>query len=134
MGKSLAGCLQERADTPLADVQLSPAYDMVSTSVYAAYQHNSPGIEFMRQKTWTPGKNLQRFIAATFGIPPREQTQMVEAISDAVAAVGPQVREAMATAPGFVDIGKRMLMAWAEGRKLISPKTRIGRSPLLRKR
>ena len=28
-------------------------------------------------------------------------------ISAAVSAVGPQVREAMATHPGFVDIGKR---------------------------
>lgn len=40
---------------------------------------------------------------------------MVQAISDAVAEVGPQVRQAMAQQPGFEDIGKRMLMAWAEG-------------------
>ena len=143
------------------DVHLSPAYDMVSTSVYAAYQHNPPGIEFMGKKTWTPGKNLQKFIAATFGIALKEQLHMVEAISDAVAAVGPQVREAMASHPGFVDIGKRMLMAWAEGinglrdervyavgdwkvgaafkncsvpPKLVSPKVKIGKSPLPGKR
>jgi serine/threonine-protein kinase HipA len=97
------------------DVHLSPAYDMVSTSVYAACQHKPPGIELMGKKTWTPGKNLQKFIVTTFGIALKEQLQMVEAISDAVAVVGPQVREAMATHPGFVDIGKRMLMAWAEG-------------------
>ena len=40
---------------------------------------------------------------------------MVQAISDAVADVAPQVRQAMAQHPGFVDIGKRMLLAWAEG-------------------
>ena len=35
--------------------------------------------------------------------------------SDAIADVGPQVREAMKTHPEFNDIGKRMLTAWAEG-------------------
>jgi serine/threonine-protein kinase HipA len=49
------------------------------------------------------------------GIQPKEQGQMVEAISDAVADVGPLVRQAMAQHPGFADVGKRMLMAWAEG-------------------
>ena len=147
--------------TSRADVHLSPAYDMLTTCVYAGYQHNPPGIEFMGKKTWTPGKNLQRFIAATFGIDPREQAKLVEAISDSVADVGPQVREAMKAHPGFSDIGKRMLMAWAEGinglrdervyaigdwkvgaafknfsapPKPASAKTKIGRSPLMGKR
>lgn len=101
--------------TSRADVHLSPTYDMLTTSVYAGFQHNPPGIEFMGKKTWLPGKNLQRFIAATFGIQPKEQSEMVEAISDAVADVGPLVRQAMAQHPGFVDIGKRMLLTWAEG-------------------
>ncbi len=144
--------------TSRADVHLTPAYDMLTTCVYAGFQHNPPGIEFMGKKTWAPGKNLQKFIAATFGIQPKEQQHMVQAISDAVADVGPQVRQAMERYPGFRDIGKRMLMAWAEGvqglrdqrvyaagywisgdafegfsapEKLKQEKTRIGRSPLL---
>jgi serine/threonine-protein kinase HipA len=147
--------------TSRADVHLSPAYDMLTTSVYAAFQHNPPGIEFMGKKTWTPGKNLQKFISATFGIQPKEQTQIVEAISEAVADVGPLVRQAMMQHPGFEDIGKRMLMAWAEGvrglrdrrvyavgewaagdafegfsapSKLAANTPKIGRSPLLGKR
>ena len=40
---------------------------------------------------------------------------MVQAISDAVADVGSLVRQAMVEHPGCADIGKRMLMAWAEG-------------------
>ncbi len=147
--------------TRRADVHLSPAYDMLTTRVYANYQHNPPGIEFMGKKTWTPGKNLQKFIAATFGIQPKEQGHMVEAISDAVADVGPLVRRAMQQHPGFEDLGKRMIMAWAEGvqglrdprvyavgdwtageafegfsapPKQKSENTRIGRSPLLGKR
>ena len=101
--------------TSRADVQLSPAYDMLTTSVYAGFQHSPPGIAFMGKKTWSPGKNLQKFIAATFGIQPKEQQRMMEAISGAVADVGPLVRHAMLQHPGFEDIGKRMLMAWAEG-------------------
>ncbi len=148
--------------TTRADVHLAPAFDMLSTSVYAGFQHNPPGIEFMGKKTWTPGKNLQKFIAATFGVPAREQTAMVEAISDAVADVAPRVREAMAAHRGFEDIGKRMLMAWSEGtlglrdrrvyavgewqagaafeklsapEKLAMPRARkVGRSPLLGER
>jgi serine/threonine-protein kinase HipA len=101
--------------TGRADVHLSPAFDVLTTSVYAGFQHNPPGIEFMGKKTWAPGKNLQKFIATTFGIQPKEQQHMVQAISDAVADVGPLVRQAMAQHPGFDAIGKHMLMAWAEG-------------------
>lgn len=101
--------------TSRTDVHLTPAYDMLTTNVYAGLQHNPPGIGFMGKKTWTPGKALQSFITATFGIPPREQQQIVQAISDAVADVGPQVRRAMAQHPGFADVGQRMLLAWSEG-------------------
>jgi serine/threonine-protein kinase HipA len=101
--------------TSRADAHLSPTYDMLSTSVYAGFAHNPPGIEFMGKKTWAPGKNLQKFIATTFGIQPKEQQHMVQAISDAVADVGPLVRQAMAQHPSFEDIGKRMLIAWSEG-------------------
>ena len=147
--------------TSRADAHLSPAYDMLTTNVYAGYQHNPPGIEFMGKKTWAPGKNLQKFLAAAFGIPLREQTHIVEGISDAVADVAPQLRQAIQQHAGFEDIGKRMLMAWAEGVQglrdqrvyavgdwaageafeNISPppkhksvSTSIGRSPLLGKR
>ncbi len=101
--------------TSRADVHLSPVYDMLTTVVYAGYQHNPPGISFMGKKTWAPGKNLQNFIAATFGIAGREQTRIIEKLSDAVADVGPQVREAMRAHPEFSDVGKRMLLAWSEG-------------------
>lgn len=141
-----------------ADVRLSPAYDMLTTPVYAGYQHNPPGIGFMGKKTWTPGKTLQKFIVANFGIEVREQSEIIEAISDAVSATAPQVREAMNAHQGFDDIGKRMLIAWHEGisglrdkrmyamgewkpgdamtgfsgpTKLDNPKTEIGRSELL---
>ena len=147
--------------TNRADVHLSPVYDMLTTTVYASLQHNPPAIEFMGKRTWTPGNNLQKFIATTFGISPKEQRLIVQAISDAVAEVGPLVRQAMRQHTGFEDVGKRMLMAWTEGVQGLrdqrvygvgnialgqafddlsppprqkSEKTKIGRSPLLGKR
>ena len=101
--------------TSRTDVHLSPAYDFLTTGVYAGYQHNPPGIGYLGKKTWTPGKNLMKFIAGTFGIPAREQSIILESISDSVAETVPLVREKMAEHPGFRDIGKRMLLAWQEG-------------------
>ncbi len=144
--------------TSRADVHLSPAYDFLTTSVYAGYQHNPPGVSFGGKKTWTPGKNLPKFIAATFGIAVREQSEMVERIRDAVAETAPAVRARMSELPEFRDMGKRMLLAWQEGvaglrdrriysvagrpagsafagisdpPPLESPRSFIGRSPLL---
>lgn len=144
------------------DASLAPAYDFFTTSVYAGYQHNPPGISVMGKKTWLPGKTLARFITANFGIPEREQRQMVECISDAVADTAPAVREKMDSLAGFQDTGRRMLAAWSEGvnhlrdsrmyglsewklskafegisnppPKLENPRTVVGRSQLLARR
>lgn len=97
------------------DVHLAPAYDMITTAAYPDYARNPPGIGFMGKKTWDPGKNLQTFVAATFGLPAREQIVIVEQIATAMSEVGPRVREGMDEHPGFVEIGKRMLLAWQEG-------------------
>ncbi len=101
--------------TSRADVHLAPVYDMLTTGVYAGYQNNPPGIAFMGKKTWMPGKSLQKFIAATFGIAVKEQLEIVDAIGQAVTEVAPSVRAAMNDHPAFADIGKRMLQAWQEG-------------------
>lgn len=88
---------------------------MITTAAYPDYQRNPPAIAFMGKKTWDPGKSLHTFITATFGLPMREQVEIVDRIATAMAEVGPQVREAMQQHPSFVDIGKRMLLAWQEG-------------------
>ena len=94
-------------------------------------------------------------------IQPKEQLAIVESVGDAIADVAFAVREAMKLHDGFDDIGKRMLLAWAEGvrvlrdertysaagwtpgtafdglskpTKLKSGTSKTGRSPLLGKR
>lgn len=101
--------------TKRADVHISPVYDVITTRVYAGYQDNPPGISFMGRKTWTPGKTLARFIAATFGVPVKVQSEIVEAIGDAVSDTAPLVRAAMKKYQDFGDLGARMLVTWNEG-------------------
>ena len=92
-----------------------PRSGFFTTSVYAEYKDNPPGIMFGGKKTWLPGKTLAKFITANFGIPDREQKLMLERISDAVADTAPAVREMMNDLAGFKDTGKRMLATWNDG-------------------
>lgn len=101
--------------TSRADVQAAPAHGLLTTGVYAGFESDLPAMAFMNKKIWTPGRNLQKFIATAFGIAPKEQALMAEAVCDAVADVAPRVLEAMNTHPAFSDIGRGMLAAWAEG-------------------
>ncbi len=115
--------------TSRKDASLAPAYDFFTTSVYGGYQHNPPGISFMGKKTWLSGKTLARFITANFGIPEREQKEMVERISDSVSDTAPAVREMMNGLAGFKDTGKRMLSAWNEGVNQLRDSRMYGLSP-----
>ena len=38
------------------DASLAPAYEFFTTSVYAGYQHNPPGIGLMGKKTGSPAR------------------------------------------------------------------------------
>ncbi len=114
--------------TSRADVRLAPAYDFFTTSVYANYQNNPPGISFMGRKTWLPGKTLGTFITSNFGIPQREQKEIVERISDSVADAAPAVRELMDGLEGFKNTGKRMLAAWSEGVRVLRDRRMYGLS------
>jgi serine/threonine-protein kinase HipA len=144
--------------TSRRDVRLSPAYDFLTTNVYAGYQYNPPGIAFLGKKTWTPGKTFAKFITGTFGISAKEQSLLLESISDAIADVVPLVKEKMEEHADFKELGKRLLLTWREGiaglrdrqvyaagewpagkifegisdsPRLRNPRTTLGRSPLL---
>jgi serine/threonine-protein kinase HipA len=111
------------------DAALAPTYDFFTTSVYAGYQHNPPGISFMGKKTWLPGKTLSRFITATFGVAEKDQKEILERISDCVSDTAPAVREMMSRLAGFNDTGKRMLAAWNEGVNQLRDSKMYGLSP-----
>jgi serine/threonine-protein kinase HipA len=115
--------------TKRADVHVSPAYDVLTTTVYAGYQNNPPGISFMGRKTWTPGKTLSSFIAGTFGIPLKVQSEIVEAISDAISDTSPLVRAAMEQYKDFSELGARMLVTWNEGVAALRDDRVYGLSP-----
>jgi serine/threonine-protein kinase HipA len=100
--------------TSRADAHLSPAYDFLTTSVYAGYQHTRQESHFWA-KDLDPGQESREFIAVTFGVPPREQAAILESISQAVSQTVPLVLGAIKGHPEFGDIGKRMLLAWQEG-------------------
>lgn len=108
------------------DVRLAPVYDFFTTSVYAGYQNNPPGISIMGRKTWMPGKTLATFITSTFGIPQREQKEIVERISDSIADTAPAVRELMNGLKSFKDTGKRMLAAWSDGVQVLRDRRMYG--------
>lgn len=115
--------------TSRTDPRLAPACDFFTTSVYPSYQNNPPGISFMGSKTWLPGKTLGAFITSTFGIPQREQKEIVERISDAVADTAPAVRELMKGLTGFKDTGKRMLATWSDGVRVLRDRRMYALSP-----
>jgi serine/threonine-protein kinase HipA len=81
------------------------------------------------RETWVPGKTLGKFIPSTFGIPQREQKEIGERISDAVADVAPAVRELMNDLAGFNHVGKRMLATWNEGVSVLRELRMYGLSP-----
>lgn len=76
-----------------------------------------------------PGKTLGTFITSTFGIPQREQKEIVERISDSIADTAPAVREMMNGLAGFKDSGKRMLATWSEGVHVLRDRRMYALSP-----
>lgn len=115
--------------TSRTDVRLAPVYDFFTTSVYANYQNNPPGISLMGRKTWMPGKTLGTFITSTFGIPQREQKEIVERICDSIADTAPAVREMMNGLAGFKDTGRRMLATWSDGVHVLRDRRMYALSP-----
>jgi serine/threonine-protein kinase HipA len=100
--------------TKRADVHISPVYDVITTTVYAGYQDNPPGISFTGPEDLDPGQDIVT-LHCCFGVPVKVQSEIVEAIGDAVSDAAPLVRAAMKKYQDFGDLGARMLVAWNEG-------------------
>src|SRR6202034_4696718 len=61
--------------------------------------------------------------------PEREQKEILEPVTDAVADTAPAVRELMKGLAGFKDTGKRMLAAWSEGVNVLRDRRMYALSP-----
>ena len=97
------------------DPHLAPAYDMVTTVAYPGFEQSPPGLSFLGKRTWTPGKNLERFVVATLGIQAKDQRRIVEEIGDAMTRVNTELVQASDRWPAFRETAKRMALAWGDG-------------------
>ncbi len=143
-------------------IVLAPVYDMLTITVYDDYAKSPPGMPVEGRSSWTPGKALERFLQTRCGVMPAQARERVERICEAMVQVTPKVIETAGRHPWFHETGKRMLHAWNAGMNslrlqktwslpsldkaieqarfsdakpaLLTPREKIGRSPLLGKR
>ena len=101
--------------TNAADVELTPAYDMVTTQAYPEYAKNPPALTIDGRRTWAPGNTLSRFFATRLNIPPKEYARMVEALCEAAVDTGKEVVARSKERPEWRDVAKSMLHAWNDG-------------------
>jgi serine/threonine-protein kinase HipA len=114
--------------TSAEDVRLAPVYDIVTVTVYPRYKTNLPALPLYGKRVWASGKALVRHGGAWLGLTSADMTDSVERINAAVQAVLPLVRECVDRFPGFQDVAKRMLDAWAQGLEDIRPDAKPGKS------
>jgi len=100
---------------PRSTVELAPAYDVVTTTVYIS--KDVPALTLEGTKKWWPRKVLERFAVAHLSLP-------VKKVSDIFGATAQAVMETRETIPGYIaehpefhEIGERMMAQWEEGVK-----------------
>lgn len=97
------------------DAHLTPAYDLVTTSVYIPKDRMALTLNGTNE--WPTARALIRFGEGRSLAPRRAILQIFERISDALSQTSKEVRAYEKKHPKFRDIGKRMLEQWEIGRK-----------------
>jgi serine/threonine-protein kinase HipA len=97
------------------DVKLSPAYDMITTTVYEDWRTSPPGIKIDGRRNWLPGAYLRKSIQAHFLVSEAEQRDLITQIADAISDTLPELQFAIQQYPGFKEIGSSMVSQWTEG-------------------
>lgn len=108
--KNLAVCY-----TSAHDVELAPAYDVVTTQAYPEFARNIPGLSIEGQKSWVAGKSLQRLFNTRLGIPPARFREMVDCLCDAATDTGRELLPMARAHPERADVIRNMLHAWNDG-------------------
>ncbi|KWR90587.1 type II toxin-antitoxin system HipA family toxin [Cupriavidus sp. IDO] len=101
--------------TSTADVRLAPVYDIVTVTIYPRYRTNPPALPLYGKRVWASGKLLMKHGGAWLGLSKADMTDNLGRVSEAVQKVVPRVAEFAERFPGFREVGKLMLDAWAQG-------------------
>lgn len=97
------------------EAHLTPAYDLVTTSVYLPKDRMA--LTLNETNEWPVAKTLIRFAEGRSLTPKRQVLEIFERISDALTQTSKEVRRYSENHPEFRDIGKRMLEHWETGLK-----------------
>jgi serine/threonine-protein kinase HipA len=97
------------------EAHLTPAYDLVTTSVYLP--NDRMALTLNGTNEWPVAKTLIRFAEGRSLAPKRQVLEIFERISDALTQMSKEVRHYLKNHPEFRDIGKRMLEHWETGLK-----------------
>ena len=108
------------------DARLSPAFDIVTVTVYSHLLRDTPALTLAGKKTWSCGKDLHAMAARTMQLTPMVRNACLEAVQQAVQSVLPEVQRKVEQFPGFRDTAKRMLTEWAKGVEDIKPTAKPG--------
>jgi serine/threonine-protein kinase HipA len=101
----------------LADVEVSPVYDMLTILAYDRYASNPPGMYVDGRKSWDMSKAVWRYLQQHLGFDPAAQRHLVDRVCTAVCEVAPELKHHIRHTPGFEVVGLRMLWEWNEGMK-----------------
>jgi serine/threonine-protein kinase HipA len=96
-------------------IELAPVYDLVTTTAYADYRNNPPGMPIEGRSTWYPRKALERFLQVRCNVMPADTRERVERIGQAIVEVAPRVLEAAKQYPHFSEVAATMLRSWNDG-------------------
>ena len=97
------------------EAHLTPAYDLVTTSVYLPKDRMA--LTLNRTNEWPVAKTLIRFAEGRSLAPKRQVLEIFERVSDALTQTSKEVRRYAKNHPEFQEIGKGMLEHWETGLK-----------------
>ncbi|SAL16771.1 type II toxin-antitoxin system HipA family toxin [Caballeronia humi] len=108
------------------DVRFAPAFDIVTVTIYPRFRHDIPALPLKGKRVWASGKLLYQHGGAWLGLSRSVMSECAARVEAAVQKVLPQVAEYAERFPGFRDIAKLMLDAWAQGLEDIKPDAKPG--------
>ena len=97
-------------DDVLGEARLSPAYDLVTTTVYLPNDRMALTLNGSTQ--WPTEKELRRLGETRMSGTPAQIRQVLERISDALADTRAEVNSFIKQHPDFAEIGRRMADEW----------------------